>query len=322
MAKRSFFDSPVFDSKCKRAVPDKKEKIFGYLLGPIGGQLLYFLIQTWLNVYYTDVLGLTKINKNFLFLFPLISGVAVVLFNLLFGYLIDRTHTKQGKARPYILLSAFLLPLSGALLFAIPDDNVTAEYVLICLSFNLFFAIAYAIYNTSYNLLVPLSSRNSKSRNVLSTLSNLGMMLAQAIGSLFPSLIYPFIGTNKNLWFFAMLGLSLLALPFTLLEYYHTRERVSEEADPSSEVKKIPLKQQLGVVVKDRYWWILILYTFIFQLGLAFKNSSVAYYCNWVIGTYNDGYTMLLFNLVGGRFARDRRRHHQSAWPRSSRNKP
>jgi hypothetical protein len=71
MAKRSFFDSPVFDSKCKRAVPDKKEKIFGYLLGPIGGQLLYFLIQTWLNVYYTDVLGLTKINKNFLFLFPL-----------------------------------------------------------------------------------------------------------------------------------------------------------------------------------------------------------------------------------------------------------
>jgi GPH family glycoside/pentoside/hexuronide:cation symporter len=75
---------------------------------------------------------------------------------------------------------------------------------------------------------------------------------------------------------------------------------VSEEADPSSEVKKIPLKQQLGVVVKDRYWWILILYTFIFQLGLAFKNSSVAYYCNWVIGTYNDGYTMLLFNLVGG----------------------
>jgi GPH family glycoside/pentoside/hexuronide:cation symporter len=300
MAKRSFFDSPVFDSKCKRAVPDKKEKIFGYLLGPIGGQLLYFLIQTWLNVYYTDVLGLTKINKNFLFLFPLISGVAVVLFNLLFGYLIDRTHTKQGKARPYILLSAFLLPLSGALLFAIPDDNVTAEYVLICLSFNLFFAIAYAIYNTSYNLLVPLSSRNSKSRNVLSTLSNLGMMLAQAIGSLFPSLIYPFIGTNKNLWFFAMLGLSLLALPFTLLEYYHTRERVSEEADPSSEVKKIPLKQQLGVVVKDRNWWILILYTFIFQLGLAFKNSSVAYYCNWVIGTYNDGYTMLLFNLVGG----------------------
>ena len=175
MAKRSFFDSPLLASKCKRAVPDKKEKIFGYLIGPIGGQLLYFLIQTWLNIYYTDVLGLTSINKNFLFYFPLISGVAVVLFNLLFGYLIDRTRTKQGKARPYILLSAFLLPLSGALLFAIPENNPTAEYVLICLSFNLFFAIAYAIYNTSYNLLVPLSSRNSKSRNVLSTLSNIGM---------------------------------------------------------------------------------------------------------------------------------------------------
>src|SRR5574344_2671371 len=187
-----FLSNSFFDSKSRKGFPDKKEKIFGYLLGPVGAQLLYFLIQTWLNVYYTDVLGLTSINPDFLFYFPLCSGIAVVIFNLLFGYLIDRTRTKQGKARPYILLSAFLLPLSGALLFAIPENNPTAEYVLICLSFNLFFAIAYAIYNTSYNLLVPLSSRNSKSRNVLSTLSNLGMMLAQAIGSLFPTLIYPF----------------------------------------------------------------------------------------------------------------------------------
>jgi GPH family glycoside/pentoside/hexuronide:cation symporter len=301
MAKRSFFDQKGLDTRCRGGFPDSKEKIFGYLLGPIGGQLLYFLIQTWLNVYYTDVLGLTEINKDFLFYFPLISGVVVVLFNLFFGYLIDRTHTRQGKARPYIFLSAFLLPLSGALLFAIPDDNLTAEYALICLSFNLFFAIAYAIYNSAYNLLVPLSSRNSKSRNVLSTLTNLGMMIAQTIGSLFPTLIYPFIGTNKQLWFFAMLGFSILSLPFCLLEYFHTRERVSEEEVGTTATGKIPLKKQLGVVVKDRYWWILILYTLVFQLGLAFKNSSVAYYCNWVIGDhYNDGYTMLLFNIVGG----------------------
>lgn len=300
MAKRSFFDAPMLNSKCKHAVPDSKEKIFGYLLGPVGAQLLYFLIQTWLNVYYTDVLKLTTINKDFLFYFPLISGIAVVLFNLLFGYLIDRTHTKQGKARPYILLSAFLLPIAGTLLFAIPEDNRTAEYALICISFNLFFSLAYAIYNTSYNLLVPLSSRNSKSRNVLSTLSNLGMMLAQTIGSLFPALVYRYIGTDKKLWFFAMMGFAILVFPFTLLQYYHTRERVSEEASPTSEAKKIPLKKQIGIVVKDRYWWILIVYTLVFQLGLAFKNSSVAYYCNWVIGTYNDGYTMLLFNIVGG----------------------
>src|SRR5574344_3029825 len=135
MAKRSFFDSPLLASKCKRAVPDKKEKIFGYLIGPIGGQLLYFLIQTWLNIYYTDVLGLTEINPDFLFYFPLFSGIAVVIFNLLFGYLIDRTRTKQGKARPYILLSVLLLPIAGTLLFAIPDDNVTAMYALIVLSF-------------------------------------------------------------------------------------------------------------------------------------------------------------------------------------------
>jgi GPH family glycoside/pentoside/hexuronide:cation symporter len=300
MAQHDPFASRFFDSKCRPAFPDAKERIFGYLLGPVGAQLIYFLVQTWLNVYYTDVLGLTDLNPQFMFAFPLISGVAVVFFNLLFGYLIDRTKTKQGKARPYIFLSAFLLPISGALLFAIPTGNDTLEYVLVCLSFNLFFSIAFAIYNSAYNLLVPLSSRNSKTRNSLSTLANLGMMIAQAVGSLFPGVVYPFIKTDKMLWFWVMLAFSLLALPFTLLQYFHTRERVSEESK-SETLAKVPLKQQLSAVVKDRYWWILILYTLVFQFGLAIKNSSCAYYCNWVIGArYNDGYTMLLFNIVGG----------------------
>lgn len=299
----AMLDQKIFDSKCRPSFPDKKEKIFGYLLGPVGAQLLYFLIGTWLNVYYTDVLKLTDLNPRFLFLFPLISGIVVVAFNLVFGFLIDRTKTKQGKARPYILLSALLLPISGSLLFLIPEGNDMAEYVLICLSYNLFFAIVFAMYNSSYNLLVPLSSRNSKTRNALSTLANLGLMLGQAIGSLFPALVFPLIGTDKMLWFYAMMGFSILCLPFTLLQYYHTRERVSEENGSADEAvdKKIPLKEQLKVVLKDRYWWILILYTLVFQLGLAFKNASAAYYCNWVIGAkYNDGYTMMLFNIVGG----------------------
>jgi GPH family glycoside/pentoside/hexuronide:cation symporter len=302
--KRTFWDQKVFQSAIRSPYVTGKERILGYLVGPIGAQLLYFLMQTWLNVYYTDVLGLTQLNPDFLFWFPLASGFVVAALNLLFGYLIDRTKTKQGKARPYILLSALTLPISGCLLFAIPTDNATAEYVLIVLSFNFFFALSYAIYNSAYNLLVPLSSRNSKTRNVLSTLSNLGMMLGQAIGSLFPTLIYPYIGTDKNLWLAAMAGISVLALPFLLLEYYFTRERVTEEETSSAakadEEKKPTLKLQLKAVLSDKYWWIVILYTFIFQLGLCFKNSSAAYYCNWVIGSYQDGYTMLLFNLIGG----------------------
>lgn len=46
-----FLSSSFFDSKCRKGFPDKKEKILGYLIGPVGAQLLYFLIQTWLNVY-------------------------------------------------------------------------------------------------------------------------------------------------------------------------------------------------------------------------------------------------------------------------------
>lgn len=188
--------------------------------------------------------------------------MAVVVCNLLFGYLIDRTKTAQGKARPYILLSALLIPVAGTLLFLIPDGNTTAMYALVVISFNLFFAIAYAIYNSAYNLLVPLSSRNGKTRNTLSTLANLGMMIAQTIGSLFPSLIYPFIGNDKNLWFLAMMGFSILTIPFILLQYYHTRERVTEETmmDPSATAKTVKIPPQKaaiccfeGPLLVDRY---------------------------------------------------------------------
>ena len=176
MGKKDLLASHAFDFKCRQGFPDTKEKILGYLLGPVGAQLLYFIIQTWLNIFYTDVLGLTEINPDFLFYFPLFSMIFVVLFNILFGYLIDRTKSRQGKARPYILLSSLLLPLSGILLFAIPTDNPTLEYACICLSYNLFFSISFALYNSSYNLLVPLSSRNSKTRNSLSTLANMGIV--------------------------------------------------------------------------------------------------------------------------------------------------
>ena len=76
-----------------------KEKWLGYLLGPAGALLLNAVLATYLNVYYTDVLGLTTVwNGAFLVVFPIVSKIIDALTNVIMGYLIDRTRTREGKA--------------------------------------------------------------------------------------------------------------------------------------------------------------------------------------------------------------------------------
>lgn len=80
-----------------------KEKWLGYLLGPCGALLLNAVLATYLNVYYTDVLKLTAVwGGAFLVVFPLVSKIIDAITNVLMGYIIDRTKTKQGKARPWL----------------------------------------------------------------------------------------------------------------------------------------------------------------------------------------------------------------------------
>ena len=121
----------------------KKEKWLGYLLGPAGALLLNAVLGTYLNVYYTDVLKLKGLwGGLFLFIFPIISKVIDAITNIVMGRVIDRTRTKEGKARPWLLLSAFLVPVSGILLFTVPQGSDTVKAIWVMLSYNLFYSFA------------------------------------------------------------------------------------------------------------------------------------------------------------------------------------
>ncbi len=102
--------SKWFDSRIHSQNVTGKEKWLGYLLGPCGALLLNAVLATYLNVYYTDVLKLTSVwGGAFLIVFPLASKIIDAITNVIMGYIIDRTVTKQGKARPWLLLSAPLV---------------------------------------------------------------------------------------------------------------------------------------------------------------------------------------------------------------------
>ena len=289
-------------SRIKSNEVTKSEKWLGYLAGPAGALLFNAVLSSCLNVYYTDVLKLTGVwGGAFLMVFPIVSKIIDAITNIVMGQIVDRTKTREGKARPWLLLSAILMPITGILLFTVPTASETVQVIWVMISYNLFYSLAYTIYNMSHMLMVPLSTRDTKDRGGLSVFNNISntMITGIIVALIFPMVIMPMLGANKSLWITVMSVLAILALPLTLLEYYFTKERVTEESE-GEEVEIKPIREQLKAVLKDQYWVVIIAYYVVYTLGLCFKNASLVYYCNYVLGTYNDGITQMLVSVIGG----------------------
>lgn len=273
MLNGKILSSRLFDSRVHSGNVTAKEKWLGYLLGPCGALLLNAVLATYLNVYYTDVLHFTYVWEGvFLVVFPLASKVLDAVTNVIMGYIIDRTKTKQGKARPWLLISAPLLFVTGVLLFVVPEGNETVQVIWVIASYNLFYSFAYTIFNMSHNLMVPLSTRNT----------------------------LQIMGSGKVNWIIVMSILSAIALPLTLIEYYYTKERVTEEQASGKTEKKVPFLTQLKIVLTDKYMVVMFLYFLIYTFSSSLKNIGLVYYCDNVLGEYNDGKTQMFVSVIGG----------------------
>lgn len=293
------FDSSLLKTRIISDDVKRKERWLGYLVGPAGALLLNAVLGSYLNVYYTDVLKLTGVwNGVFLMIFPIISKIIDAITNIFMGQIIDRTRTKEGKARPWLLLSAFLMPVTAILLFTVPSSSETIQVIWIILSYNLFYSIAYTIYNMSHTLMVPLSTRNIQQRGALSVFNNISAVMISGIivALIFPMLIMPMLGANKTEWIKLMSVVSILAFPLTMMEYYFTKERVTEEAGEAATYEQ-PIRAQLKALIQDKYWTVIMAYYVFYTLGTNFKNNALVYYCNYVLGSYNDGITQTLVSV-------------------------
>lgn len=279
-----------------------KEQWIGYMLGPCGAMLLSAVLASYLNVYYTDVLKMTGIwNGLFLMVFPIVSKVIDAITNVVMGQIIERTHSKQGKARPWLLLSAPLMTVSGILLFTVPNASETVQVIWVMLSYNLFYSFAYTIYNMSHNLMVPLSTRDTTQRGKLGVFNNISAIMVAGIvvALIFPMIIMPAVGANKSAWISLMCVLSILALPLTLLEYFYTKERITEETVDENR-ESVSFGRQFKAALGDKEWLVFMGFFLTWEIGVMLKNIALIYYCNYVLGTYNDGITQTLVSALGG----------------------
>lgn len=189
------FAAGRLDTKIHSDSTTGKEKWLGYFLGPCLTAMVYSGVGgTYLTQFYTDVLGLSGV---FLTLMPLLSKAVDVIMNLLIGRLIDHTRTRQGKARPWLLISGGLIAITGCLLYTVPRGSMAVQMVWIVVSYNLFFAFAYSIYNLSHALMVPLSTRDTKQRDTLAMFTSTGTpMIPGTLVTVIMPLLVPLLGVG------------------------------------------------------------------------------------------------------------------------------
>jgi len=302
--KNKLFSSKILNSRIISEDITGKERWLGYFIAPVLIMMGYTTLGgTYLNMFFTDVLKVGYIGGGlFLALMPILSRIFGIFTNFIMGRIIDRTRSQQGKVRPWILISCPLLVITGILLYSVPQANSMVQVIWIIISYNLFFSIAFTMYNMSNILMIPLSTRNSKHRDKLAVINNAGAtMVPGTLGTIiFPMLILPWLGVNHEKWLTVMSIISILILPGILLQYYFTKERIIENIDKTeSEIKTQTLWQQSKGCFSSRYWVIAMIIILLFNFINGYQAICMVYYANWVLGSYNDGITMVLINAIG-----------------------
>ena len=312
--KKSIFENPLLSTKVKSAnAKFFPEGVIGYFLGPTLALFANSVLSGYFNRYMTDILNITAWAQDFFNWLPVISVIFVIAGNIIVGRLMDRSRTKAGKARPLLLLSIPLAILALIVLFIVSpyanDESDAGQQILllsmIAIGYNLWFAIAYPFYYTPHAGLVNLSTRNSKDRSLLATISNATTLAAMGLTTMilpfFLNLLFvpltdasgnPILenGVQQidmiasfNHWKIFVIALMVITALGVLIEYFFTRERVTEESFSSGVVeqkKATPLIKQAKVCFKDKFWWIIIVFFFLYQLGGMLKNVSQLYFCS------------------------------------------
>ncbi len=232
-----------------------KEKL-GYGFGDAASSMFWKLFGMYLLFFYTDVFGMEAAAVGTMFL---ITRVWDSLFDPVVGVIADRTETRWGKFRPYLLFLAIPFAVIGVFTFFTPAFPSADKVIYAYITYSLMM-IVYSGINVPYASLLGVMSPDPKDRNVLSTYR----MAFAYIGSfvtllLFMPMVNYFSGNSKVIedqqhgWFMAVIVIAIACAVLFLLCFAFTKERVKPIRQ-----KQAPLKDDLKDLLRNRPWWILL----------------------------------------------------------------
>lgn len=252
-----------------------KEKI-GYSVGDTASNLFFQTFMLFLLYFYTDVFGLPAATVGTLFL---ITRIWDAFNDPIMGTIADRTNTRWGKFRPYILIFALPFGIMGVLTFTTPDFDATGKLIYAFITYNLLMMM-YTAVNVPYSALMGVITSNSMERTELSTYRFVAAFIGGIIVQASTISLVKYFGNGNEAvgWQWAMGTLAGLAFILFFITFITTKERVL----PPKEQKNI-LRQDLKDLFSNKPW-LLIAGATIFQLLLiVIRNSSIMYYFKYYV---------------------------------------
>jgi Na+/melibiose symporter-like transporter len=282
-----------------------REKI-GYSLGDLAANLVFQTLVTYLAYFYTDIYGLKTADASIIIL--VVGLVAAFGFNPLIGAIADRTISRWGKFRPWILFTAIPLGVIALLAFSTPDFSYKGKVIYAVITYTLLLLL-YAANNLPYSALSGVITGDMKERNSMSAYRFVAVMFAQFFVQVFMySIIISAgggdkpgqmaVGMEKVFTWLAIIGTVML-----LITFFTTRERIVPRPE-----QKSTLKEDVSDLVKNKPWIIMLVLTTLVFITLAMKGGSYVYYFrNYVdkeslvnfVSPVLNGFTNLGINFFG-----------------------
>ncbi len=265
-----------------------KEKL-GYGLGDTASHFVWDMVGFWLMFFYTDVYGISAIAAGTIMLIARFWDMAI---DPVVGILSDRTNTRWGKFRPYILFGAVPYAILSILTFTTPDFGETGKIIYAGATYILLMT-AYALVNLPYSALGAVMTNDTYERAGLNTYRFIAGFAGQFIVTgLALTLAKFFGGGDKAQGFQYTLGLfAFLSLVFFFITFQTTRERVQPLKSQKSSVK-----EDIKNLFTNRAWIILAIVGIVSFIMFAIQNAAVVYYFKYYIGNEES---VQLFNVIG-----------------------
>ena len=262
------------------ATPERlklREK-FCYGFGDLASVLYWQTFMVYLTFFYTDVFGLTALAAGTMLG---LSRSMDAFFDPVMGMVADRTETRWGKFRPFLLWICVPFAVAGVLTFTTPAFGGTGKLIWACLTYNALMLLYTAI-NIPYTAMLGVLSPDPNERTSLSSIKFVGAFSAGLLISFFLLPMSKALGRGDAArgWQLSFIIVGLAAVAFFLVTFFNTRERVRPPA-----AQKTSVLQDLRDLVTNGPWLLLLAATITFILFVAVRSSVTAHYFKYYVGS-------------------------------------
>lgn len=251
-------------------------KKIAYGCGAGGGNVMSTLLASFLLSYYTDTAGIAAAAIGTMFVIcRLLDGVT----DFAMGGIVDKTNTKIGKARPWLIICAPLMVIGIILILSVPQGwSQAGKLVYAYITYIFLNCIVYTIFGIAHTALLVRMTRDFKDRNTTSTVSSiLNNLVGLVVGTMITGLQLKFG------WTITGIILGLIAGVLILIPGLAIQENIGMDESTGGPKESIPLKEQLPPVMKNKYFWLALILGALTLFANANAIGAQIYYCNVVL---------------------------------------